>query len=467
MSERDTHVGQELPAFVAEGASATSAEWAAPALLKAAEIACEAAIAAGAEHADAFAERGHELSVSVERNAISSTDARTRSSVSVRAFVAGGTGWWSASTVTEAIAREAGRQAAELAKAAEPDPDFVSLVSPEPYPVVDRLFDPAIAALGVKEVASWVTRNIDSALSVAPDAVVSGESGARWWEAALANSLGVRAVHRLTSASVSAQVVIRQNGDVGSFYEWDSARNLADLVPDEIGATAAREAMKYLKSRVAKTATLPVVFGPLAGRSLLMGLCAAASAEDVQRRRSFLVGRKGEVVASERVTLVDDPLIPGGLSSGAFDGDGFPHRPMTLIDRGVLQTYLHSNYTARKSGEANTGHATRAGISPTNVRPALGEKTAAELIGEVEDGVYVVLGQPSPDTASGQISALVDAGFRIRKGELTYPLKNTMVAGHALEVMKAIDAISSDYREEPGLIMPTVRVSAMRVASGG
>jgi PmbA protein len=78
----------------------------------------------------------------------------------------------------------------------------------------------------------------------------------------------------------------------------------------------------------------------------------------------------------------------------------------------------------------------------------------------------VVLGQPSPDTASGQISALVDAGFRIRKGELAYPLKNTMVAGHALEVMKAIDAISSDYREEPGLIMPTVRVSAMRVASG-
>ena len=436
-------------------------------LLKTAEIACEEAVKAGAEFADALVERGHGLSVSVEKNAISSSDARTRASISVRAFVAGGTGWWSASTVSEEAAREAGRQAAGLAKVAEPDPDFASLVSPEPYPTVERLFDPEIASLGVRDVAGWITRNIDSALSVAPDALVSGDAEARWREEALANSLGVRAAQRVTGASVSAQVVIRQNGDVGSFYEWDSARNLADLAPDEIGATAAREALRYLKSRAAKTATLPIVFGPLASRSLFLGICGAASAEDVQRKRSFLVGRKGESVASELVTLVDDPFIAGGLSSGAFDGDGYPHRPVTIVDRGVLQTYLHSNYTAHKSGEANTGHATRAGIAPTNVRPALGAKTAAEIISEVEDGIYVVLGRPSPDTASGQISALVDAGFRIRKGELTYPLKNTMVAGHALEVLKAIDAISSDYREEPGMIMPTVRVARMRVASGG
>ncbi len=436
-------------------------------LLKAAEIACEEAVNAGAEFADAFVERGRELSVYVEKNAISSSDARRRASISVRAFVAGGTGWWSASTVSEEVAREAGRQAAELAKVAEPDPDFVSLVSSQPYPTVERLFDPAIASLGVADVARWITGNIESALSVAPDAVFSGEAEARWREEALANSLGVRAVQRHTSAVVSAQVVIRQNGDVGSFYEWDSARNLADLAPEEIGATAAREALRYFRSRTAKTATLPVIFGPLASRGLFLGICAAASAEDVQRKRSFLVGKKGEAIAAEQVTLVDDPLIAGGLSSGAFDGDGYPHRPLTIVEKGVLRTYLHSSYTAHKSGEANTGHATRSGIAPTNVRPALGEKTAAELISEVEDGIYVALGRPFPDTASGQISALVDAGFRIRKGELTYPLKNTMVAGHAFEVLKAIDAVSSDYREEPGMIMPTVRVTKMRVASEG
>ncbi len=435
-------------------------------LPKIAEIACQAAIKAGAEFADSFVERGRDLSVSVEKNAVDLSSARTRASVSVRAFVAGGTGWWSASTTSEDAAREAGRMAAELAKAAESDPDFVSLVIPAPYPEVAGLYDEKVASLEAPEVACWITQNIDSALSFASDAIVSGWAESSWRQTALVNSLGVKASEQATHASVSVQVVIRRNGDVGSFYEWDAARCLKDLEPGELGARAAAEAAKYLKSRPIRTATLPVVFGPLAGRGLVLGLCAAASAEDVQRKRSFLVGRLGDRIASEHLTLVDDPLIPGGLSSAPFDGDGFPHKQMTLVDRGFLRTYLHSNYTANKSGEPNTGHATRVGIAPTNIRPKLGERTGAELIGEVEEGIYVVLGHPSPDTASGQISALVDAGFKIEKGELTYPLQSTMVAGQALEVLGAIDAISSDYREEPGVILPTVRVSSMRVASG-
>ena len=435
-------------------------------LLRVAEIACEAAIKAGAEFADAFAERGRDLSVSVEKNAIGSTEARLRSSISVRAFVAGGTGWWSASTVSEETAREAGLKAAELARVAEPDPDFVSLVSPAPYPLVEGLYDEQLASLGGSDVASWMIDNIDSALGVAPDAVVSGQAEAHAREHALVNSSGVRAAQRTTHAAIYTQVLLRRNGDVGTYYEWDSARRLADLAPTGLGAKAAAEAAKYLGSRTIKTATLPVVFGPLAGRAIFLGLCSAASAEDVQRKRSFLVGKKDEAIASEHVTLVDDPLAPGGLFSGTFDGDGAAHRPVTLVDRGILRTYLHSNYTANKSGEPNTGHATRVGIAPTNIRPTPGAKTAAEIIGEVDDGIYVVLGQPSPDTASGQISALVDAGFRIERGELTYPLKSTMVAGHALEWLRNLDAVSSDYREEPGLILPTVRIPSVRVASG-
>jgi len=178
------------------------------------------------------------------------------------------------------------------------------------------------------------------------------------------------------------------------------------------------------------------------------------------------VGKKGEQVASRLVTLIDDPLLPGGLSSGVCDGDGFPHRRVVLVENGVLKSYLHSNYTARKAGEENTGHSTRGGIAPTNVIPALGTKTAAEIVAEVEDGVYVTLGRPSPDTATGQVSALVDAGFRIENGELTYPLKSTMVAGYGLELLSSIDAISSDYRAEPGRVLPTIRVQGVRVASG-
>jgi PmbA protein len=435
-------------------------------LLKIADIACEAAIRAGADFADASVERGRGLSVAVERNAIESSDARSWASISVRAFSAGGTGWWSASGIAEEAAREAGEKAAEMARLAEADPDFVDLVNPAGYPEVEGIYDPQLVEITGPELASWITSNIDSARATAGDALVSGGARANWREWALVNNLGVRVTSRSTGASVSAHVVIRRNGDVGSFREWDAGRRADDLDPEGIGAAAAAEALRQLRSRTMSTATLPVVFGPLASMGFFSGLCGAASAEEVQRNRSFLVGRKDTLVASEQVTLVDDPLIEGGLSSAISDGDGCPHRRLTLVERGVLKTYLHSHYTAKKAGEENTGHSTRGGIAPTNVIPMLGEKSAADIIGEVEDGVYVMLGSPVPDTASGQVSALVDAGFRIQNGQLSYPLRNTLVAGHGLELLGNIDAVSSDYRSEPGMILPTIRVQGVRVASG-
>ena len=436
-------------------------------LLRLAEIACEAAIRAGAEFADAAAEHGESTSVSVEKNAIKSSDARRRGGISVRAFFAGGTGWSSSSGLSEETARQTGAQAAELARAADPDPDFIDLVGPAGYPAVGGLYDPRLAEMARPEIARWITENIDAARGVADDALVSGGASVGWGRWALANSRGVRVSQESTRGSLSVEVVVRRGDDVGSFYEWDAGRSLSDLAPEGLGAKAAEEALRYLKSRVVKTATLPVVFGPRSGMSLLSGVCGAASAEEVQRNRSFLIGKLGERVASERVTLVDDALIAGGLGSSICDGDGFPHRRVTLVEGGVLKTYLHNHYTARKGDAENTGHSTRGGISATNLIPTLGTKTAAEIIAEVDDGIYVSLGRPSPDTASGQVSAMVDAGFRIENGTLTYPLKSTMVAGHALELLANVDAISSDYRAEPGVVLPTVRVQGVRVAGGG
>jgi PmbA protein len=433
-------------------------------LEKVAEIACQAATAAGAEFVDASAERGRGISVTLEKNAIKSSDVRTWQRISIRAFSRGGTGWYTISGLYEENAREAGRLAAELSQAAEPDPDFLELVSPAPCPEVSGLYDPRLTEIGAAEVASWVTDNIEPARLVAEDALVSGGARTSWVESALVNNLGVSVTERSTSASVNTQVVIRRDGDVGSFYEWDVCRQLSDLEPGTLGARAASEALRYLRSRTMKTAVLPVVFGPLPALGLLQGLCAAASAEAIQRNRSFLVNRKGTRVASEQLTIVDDPLIPAGLSSGICDGDGFPHRRVAFLEEGVLLTYLHSQYTAHKSGEENTGHSTRGGISPTNANPLPGTRSAAEIISEVDDGVYVTLGSPAPDTASGQVSALVDAGFRIERGELTYPLRNTMVAGEGLELLAGIDAVSSDYRSEPGRVLPTMRVQGMKVA---
>ena len=435
-------------------------------LLAAAQKACEAAMAAGAEFADVSVQQGRRINVELERCAIKSCDARLSARVSVRAFVRGGQGSASATGLEESEALIAARNAVDLAKAAEPDPDFVSLPEPAAYPPVEGLYDPRIAELQVAELIQWATENIDAAREVDSEVLVSGGGGAGWSKNVIVNSLGVEAPSLSTHIGLSIFAVIRRGEDVGSYFEFDSARMLDDLVPEGIGASATREALKFLGARVIETGVLPVVFGPLASQGIFATLCWNANAESVQRRRSFLAGKKGTRIGSELLTLTDDPLIPRGLSSSAFDGEGFPRRRLTVVENGVLLSWLHSSYTANKAKEPNTGHSTRGGISPTNVNPLLGDLPAAQIIRDTREGLYVPAGGISPNSVSGDFSGTVDFGFKIENGQLAYPVKKTMIAGNVLEFFGNLNAISSDARREPGMVMPTIRVDGLRVAGG-
>jgi PmbA protein len=436
-------------------------------LLTLAQNACDAAVQAEAEFVDVSAYRGKSMNVELEKNAIKSCDVRWNSGVSVRAFVRGGTGWSSTSGLEEQDVLAVARQAAELARAAEPDPDFVSLPGPAEYEEVEGLYDPRIVELDVKDLIGWATMNIDAARSVDDGAIVSGGGGCGFGESALVNSLGVQALSRSTSVGMSIFAIVKRPGDdVGSFFEFDGGRMRDDFEPEGLGVKATEQAMKFLGARKIETGTLPVIFGPLASRSIFYSLCYNANAEDVQRKRSYLIGKKGEQIASDLLTLTDNALLPRGQGSSAYDGEGFPRQPLTVVENGVLQTYLHNSYTANKAKEPNTGHSTRGGISPTNVNPRLGQVTSAEIIADTKEGLYINMGGVSPNSVTGDFSETVDFGFKIENGELAYPVKNTMLGGHILEFLRNLDAISSDYREEPGSIMPTLRVQNVRVAGG-
>jgi len=436
-------------------------------LLEIAHMACDVAKREGAEFVDVVASRGRSTRVELEKGAIKSTDARWNFGVSIRAFVKGGLGSSSSSgTFVEDDIIIAAKHAAELAKVAEPDPDFVSLPAPAMYQEVTGLYDEKIAQIGVKEIIEYATSNIDSALSVREDAIISGGSSAGFGESALVNSLGVESEENYSYIGVSISATIKQDDDVGVYFESNGARVLSDFKPEGIGAKATEEAIKFLGAQHIETKAMPVVFGPFASTDLFYSLCYNANAEDIQRRRSYLIGMKGEQVASELVTLLDDPLYPRGMSSQRHDGEGYPSKPLIVVERGVLKSYLHNSYTANKAKEENTGHSTRGGISPTNVRPSLGKLTAAEIVKDTPEGLYINMGSLSPNSVTGELSATVDFGFKIENGELAYPVKSCLIGANMIELMKSIDAISKDYREEPGVVMPTIRAQNVQVAGG-
>lgn len=434
-------------------------------LLELAKQACQVAIQNGAEFADVALTRWRGVSINVEKNGIHDSSDRTDTGVSVRSIISGATGFSSSSGLREEDVLATARRSAQAAKLAQPDPDFVTLPEPADYQVVPGLYDEQIAQMTPGDLIQLMGNEIDAAREISPEVKVQGGTQMAVSEGALVNSLGVEVEDRKTDIRLYVFCIVRKGDDVGSFYDYDMARMAEEFRPQGLGARVCQEAVKFLGSRSIKSASLPVVLGPLVTNRLFYTICASAGAEAIQRQRSFFVDKRGARIGSKLLTLRDDAYIPRGMASGPWDGEGAMRRKVTIIEEGILANHLHNCYTAHKASEENTGHGYRwGGVGPTNVIPDLGTNTADEILGNTREGVYVNMGSVSPHQVNGEISATVDFGYKIENGELAYPLRNTMLGINVFDLLNNLDAISSDYREEPGMIMPTVRVQSVNVA---
>ena len=425
----------------------------------------EKAVRLGAEWCDVAAGTGRDIAVTIEKSGIKTADAGQGESLAIRCYVEGGMGYATVGGRDRGDIDQAVERAVALAKEATPDPDFKRLPDPQPEPEVEGLFDETVEGLGVEQVVRIAVANIEAGKAMEPDVNLSGHVALAVGSGALASSTGAALKSRATDISADISALIRRDGDTGYFYDFDFGRHLADCRLERVAESAVDGARRFLGAKRIESRRMTLVLGPLASYGFLAELVAAANAESIQRGRSYLCDRLGKPVASTHLTIVDDGLVPRGIRSGAHDGEGTRRRPLTVIEEGRLASLLHNSYTAGKAGVESTGHGTHAcGISPTNLRPALGQKPAAEILREVQDGIYLESGEIRPDPASGDISASIDFGFLIKDGRIVHPVENAMLGGSIFDLLEHLDAVSSDARQEPGILMPTLRIQDVQIA---
>ena len=430
-------------------------------------IGCRAARRAGADAAESSCGLGRSIEAELEESRLKGANRHAGCSLSVRAYYRGGRGSFVVHELNESTAREAGRRAAELARAATPDPDWRGLPSRCKPPKVTGLYDPKLADPRAEMVLEMASGLLARARKATPGCKVSGSVTVASSRGAFANNRGIAVAHRTTSLSAGCLAVVRRNGKAGSFYDFDMARRLRDADVPAVGQSAAQGAERYVGGRSLPSGRMPVVLGPLAAEALIESTLAAASAESVQRRRSFLVGKLGKRIASKHLTVLDDGLVPAGIYSSPTDSEGVPRQRLTVIENGVLRELLHNTYTANKAGVESNGHCAGAGCAPTNLLPVLGEISSQEIIAGVKRGLYVNSASVAPNPSSGDISATVDFGLAIENGKLAGPVANVNIGGHVFDMLAGIDAVSSDYREEPGFILPTLRIREVQVSGAG
>lgn len=444
-----------------------------PDILELAQLAVSAAMKAGAEWADAYCGVVRHADVGVDNSSILDCHVVRDYGLGIRAFYKGGMGAATIQSLKPEDVARCGEEAARIAKIAHPDPDFVSLPEPTQAPDVPGLFDEQIAGLPAETVVQWCLEAIEEARAVAPDARISGGAGFSVGEGALASSTGIALVRPGTKIEMSIEATIQRDDEVGFYFDYDIARRMADFQPRGIGAKATNEALRFLGARPVETGRTTLVLNPIAAAEFLGATIGAASAENIQRRRSFLINREGTKIGSHVLTVREMPFWPAGISSSAHDGEGVAKQELTLLDAGVLTTFLHNSYTANKAHVANNAHAARGGysggvaIGVSNLQVTPGTVPERELIADIKDGLYINYAGLAPDQASGEISATIDFGFKIINGECAYPVKTSMVGSDVFEMLGAIDAVSSDYREEPGMIIPSLRLRDIQVSGAG
>jgi PmbA protein len=276
-------------------------------------------------------------------------------------------------------------------------------------------------------------------------------------EGAVATSTGIATVGRETGAYLSVSTLAEDGDITHTGFGFTVGRSPADFDPGKAAREAAERATRLLGAVKPATGKVTVVLDPFVSAQLLGIIGSTLNGEAVLKGRSIFAGRLGEDVAAAGLTLIDDPTNPLAYTASEIDGEGLATRRNVLIEDGVLQQFVQSSYSARRSGAAPTGNATRGGFKSTPGCGCLalslvpGTRTQAELVADVDEGVLVqmVVGLHSGvNPVSGDFSTGA-SGLMIRKGQLAEPVREFTIASTLQRMLKDVAEVGGDVEWLP------------------
>jgi len=231
------------------------------------------------------------------------------------------------------------------------------------------------------------------------------------------------------------------------------ATNIRGFNPEEAGRTAGRIAKLATNPQPGQPGKYRVVFGPSIMANLLDRVCDAVSAYSVDLGLSFFQGMLKRRIASEVFTLTDNARLDNGPGSTPIDDEAYPTQENRLIKNGILETFLHTSYTAAKQNAQLTGSASfEAAIggmapAPHNILLNPGDDSLDSLIDRVHDGLYITNNWYTrfQNYRTGDFSTILrDGVFRIVNGKLAQPVKGLRLSDNMLRIIQSTTALTKE-----------------------
>ena len=424
----------------------------------------------GADEAEVYLQSSRNLSVQVLNNEIETIEEASSHGVGFRVFVDNKMGFSHCNDFSDKALEDTIKRAIAFARLTSPDENNI-LTHDSGITSVKGLYDPGIAGIPMEDKIDMALRLEQLAMA---DHRITKSSGSGFSESEtetfIANSHGLSKSYKSGGCSIGVSVVAEKGDQKNTGGEYCSRRQFNDLKTlDEVAAKAARDAYEMLDPEMVRTQRAAVIFDPDVGRSLLGGVISALNGERVLQGASFLKDSLDQKFASELLTIIDDGTRDKGMASAPFDGEGVPTTENTLVEQGVLKSFIYNTYAAARAGTKSTGNASRRGftslpgIGTHNVYLLAGKHTRNEIIASTEKGLLLKgLTGYGINSVNGNFSGGA-SGFWIENGKIVHPVKGLTIAGRASDILNDIDMMGTDIDMNDTFASPTFRVRDMQI----
>jgi PmbA protein len=347
------------------------------------------------------------------------------------------------------------KEAVAITRALEPD-EFRK-ITPEEFfnnrPVDNLdLVDAGVDELSREQRMEWC-RELD-AEATDHERVISATAGVYdgTSRSASVSSNGFSGSNESTYCWYGSEITLKDKGDrraSDSFYAGGA--HIETLPPaQEVARTALDRALSRLDSEKGPTVKTTMVVDSRSAASLIGRLLRPANARRVQQGQSYWAPLIGEKAFSDKLTIIDDPLIQRGLNSRLYDGEGISAKVIPIVEEGVISNIYVDTYYGRKANMTPTTG------SSSNRRIGTGKMSLEELLGAVGDGVYVTswLGG-NADNTTGDFS-LGLRGHMIENGQIGRPVGEMNVTGNLLDLFSRLEMVGNDVYPYSSTLSPSL-----------
>lgn len=243
--------------------------------------------------------------------------------------------------------------------------------------------------------------------------------------------------------------------DVKSGSKFNINSNYNKINFDEVVSEATKEAVSRFGAKSIESGKYKIIFRNDVVCSLLATFSSIFSSDAAQKGLSLLKGKVETKIASDVISIIDNPFYEGAPSSCSFDDEGVATYEKNIVKDGILKTLLYNIKTARKEGTetASTGNGFKSsyksplGVAPTNMYIVPGPRGYDEAIKSMDRALIITDLEglhAGANAVSGDFS-LAAEGFLIENGLVVRAVEQITIADNFYNVLLNIEEVLSDF----------------------